>query len=153
MTTSSVNKGSTASLEKVAMVAKSEENRAASHHQRQQAAASQSQQRLGQLEQFRAEYEQRLEKLASTGIDARQMVDYRKFLGSLNDAIVRQTQEVVKSEAQVEGSREQLIDRTQRRESLDSLVERSRAVLLKEADRREQRLSDERNLQQHGKPA
>ena len=87
------------SIDKVAMVARSEESRAATAHQQQQELATQSQQRLGQLEQFRAEYEERLKSMASGGMDARQMADYRRFLAGLNDAIERQNEEVVRTES------------------------------------------------------
>ena len=136
-------------LDKVALVAQAEQNKAAATHQRQQAALSASRERLGQLEQFRAEYEARLEAMAGAGMDARQLADYRRFLASLNDAILRQGDEVARDETGVTQTREALQARSLRRDSVDQLVERTRAALLMADERREQRLSDESALQQH----
>ena len=136
-------------LDKVALVARAEQNRAAQKHQRGQEQLSASQQRLGQLEQFRAEYESRLESLAGSGIDARQLADYRRFLASLNDAISRQGEEVSRSESTLRDSRDELQERSRRRDSVDQLVERTRAALLKEGERREQRRNDDSSLEQH----
>ena len=137
------------SIDKVAMVARSEESRAATAHQQQQELATQSQQRLGQLEQFRAEYEERLKSMASGGMDARQMADYRRFLAGLNDAIERQNEEVVRTEESVAGSREQLLQRSMRRESIDTLADRTRAAMLQAEERRDQLKSDELAMERH----
>ncbi|EAQ98439.1 flagellar export protein FliJ [Congregibacter litoralis] len=136
-------------LDKVAMLARSQESRAAGTLQRSQQALDQSAARRSQLEQFKQEYEQRLQAMASTGMDARQLADYRLFLRNLNDAISHQDQEVSRSEAELETHREALVDRSLRRSSVDELVNRGRLDLLRETDKQEQKQSDEMSLQRH----
>jgi len=139
----------TQQLDKVAFVAQTEENRAAAAHQNDKRALDQSEQRLSQLQAFRNEYEQRLEHMTSNGIDARQLADYRRFLSNLNDAIDRQGGEVQRSQGAVDESREVLVQRSMRRDSLDQLLERTRVTQQRESERQEQRQADETNLQQH----
>lgn len=136
-------------LDKVAMLARSQENRAAGTFQRSQQALDQSAARRTQLEQFKAEYEQRLQAMGRAGMDARQLADYRLFLSNLNDAIHLQDQDVSRSAAELESSREALVDRSLRRSSVDELVHRGRLNLLREGDKQEQQLSDESSLQRH----
>jgi flagellar FliJ protein len=136
-------------LDKVAMLARSEENRAAGTLHKSQQALDESAARLSQLEQFKREYEQRLEAIASSGIDARQLVDYRKFLHNLNDAINVQDKEIHRGESELELSREALVDRSLRRSTVDELISRGRVALQQEASKREQRHSDELTLQRH----
>lgn len=136
-------------LDKVAMLARSEENRAAGTLHKSQQALDQSSARLSQLEQFKREYEQRLEAIASSGIDARQLVDYRRFLHNLNNAISAQDEEIGRGESQLQSSREALVDRSLRRSSVDELISRGRISLQQEENKREQRRSDELTLQRH----
>jgi flagellar FliJ protein len=136
-------------LDKVALLARSAENRAAGALQEGRRQLQRSNGQLTQLEQFKIEYEQRLEVLAQDGMEARQLQDYRRFLANLNAAIDRQGQEVARDEASIVEQREAYVDRSVRRESLDMLLERGRAMLLRDQDRREQRDSDERALRYH----
>ncbi|WOJ93306.1 flagellar export protein FliJ [Congregibacter variabilis] len=136
-------------LDKVAMLARSQESRAAGSFQRSQQALDQSAARLSQLEQFKQEYETRLQAMASSGMDARQLADYRLFLRNLNDAISVQDQDFSRSETELESSREALVDRSLRRSSVDELINRGRLNLLKDDDKREQQHSDEMSLQRY----
>ncbi|MFK7828949.1 MAG: flagellar export protein FliJ [Congregibacter sp.] len=136
-------------LDKVGLVARSEEARAATELQQRQQLVQQSQTRLGQLEQFRSEYEARLQGMSNAGIDARQLSDYRRFLANLNDAINQQGNEVAQGEAKLVEGRDELKDRSLRRGSLDELVSRTRASLARESVRIEQLQSDERSMQRY----
>jgi flagellar FliJ protein len=130
-------------LDKVAMLARSRENAAATDLHRKQQDLQNSNQRLDQLMSFKSEYEARLEVMARSGMDARQLADYRRFLGSLNDAIRTQGEDVDRSRDRVDASRDAYIDRSLRRGSVDELISRSRAALAADEARREQRASDE----------
>ena len=141
----------TGQLGKVAFAAQTEENRAAAAHRNDQRALDRSEQRLNQLQAFRLEYEQRLERMTSEGIDARQLADYRRFLSNLNAAIERQGQEVQRGQSAVDDSREALLQRAMRRDSLDQLLERARVTQHRENERREQKLIDETSLQRHSR--
>ena len=136
----------TGQLGKLVFAAQAEENRAALAHRKERRALDQSAQRLNQLRAFRREYEQRLEGMASRGIDARQLADYRRFLSQLNEAIERQGHEVQGRRRAAEDSREALLRRAVRRESLDQLLERARLNQRRARERREQKLSDEAAL-------
>jgi flagellar FliJ protein len=136
-------------LDKVAMLARSQESRAAGALQKNQQSLEVSNARLSQLEQFKREYEQRLDAMAREGIDARRLADYRRFLLSLNDAINTQGREITRGEQAVQSSRDEFRDRSLRRGSVDELISRGRATLVLEESRREQRLSDEGSLQRH----
>lgn len=136
----------TGQLGKLVFAAQAEENRAALAHRNERRALDQSAQRLNQLRVFRLEYEQRLERTASKGIDARRLADYRRFLSQLNEAIERQGHEVQRGRSAVEDSREALLRRAMRRESLDRLLERARLKQRRDRERREQKLSDEAAL-------
>jgi flagellar FliJ protein len=133
-------------LDKVALLARSKETAAASALHRQQAQLQSSSHRLEQLESFKAEYELKLESLARTGMDARQLVAYRRFLAGLNDAIRLQGEEVDRSQERVEASRETFVDHSLRRGNVDELIGRSRAARAAEEARREQRATDEDTL-------
>ncbi|MEM6545236.1 MAG: flagellar export protein FliJ [Pseudomonadota bacterium] len=136
-------------LDKVAVVARADESKAANVHQQRQQVAQQSQQRLGQLEQFRQEYETRLSALGKSGMDARQLADYRRFLSGLSDAISRQGDELQRDRANMVASQNDLREQSLRRMTVDELIAQTRAGLLREEERREQKLNDETSLQRH----
>lgn len=133
-------------LDKVALLARSQESKAASSLQRSQQVLDASSARLAQLETFRKEYEERLAQMSESGIDARQLADYRRFLANLNDAIRRQGDEVSRGEGEVRASRDFFVDRSLRRSSVDELISRGRAHEAREDDRREQRRTDESTM-------
>jgi flagellar FliJ protein len=136
-------------LSKVALLARSRQNEAAGRLQegRQQLARSSSQ--LTQLEAFKAEYEARREQAAQNGMAARQLQDYRRFLANLDAAIDRQGGEVSRDAEALQASREDLLDRSVRRESLELLIARGQKLLLLDQERREQRDHDERSARDH----
>lgn len=133
-------------LDKVALLARSRENEAANALQRNKQALVDSSQRLEQLKGFKQEYEHRLQAMAGSGMDARQLADYRRFLASLNDAIDVQGQEVGRGEERVQASHEEFVDKSLRRGNVDELIGRSRAAQAVEEARREQKATDEGTL-------
>ncbi len=136
-------------LDKVALLARSRETAAASALQRQQQELQSSNSRLEQLQTFKNEYEARLHAMSSSGMDARQLADYRRFLAGLNDAIRLQGDEVDRSQARVDESRETFVDRSLRRGNVDELIGRSRVAQALDDARREQRLADDDSLSRH----
>ncbi|MEM8492710.1 MAG: flagellar export protein FliJ [Pseudomonadota bacterium] len=139
-------------LEKVSAVARARESQAAAVHQQRLQSADQSQQRLGQLQEFRSEYEKRLSNLAGSGMDARQLAGYRRFLSGLNDAISRQGETIQRDQENVELSRNQLLEQSTRRMTVEELVAHTRADLLREEEKREQKLNDETVIRRHQEP-
>ncbi len=136
-------------LDKVALLARSRETAAATALQRQQQELQSSNSRLEQLQTFKSEYEARLHAMSSSGMDARQLADYRRFLAGLNDAIRLQGDEVDRSQARVDESRETFIDTSLRRGNVDELIGRSRVAQALDDARREQRLADDDSLSRH----
>ena len=136
-------------LDKVALLARSKENAAATELHRQRQALQTSNSRLEQLESFKTEYESRLESLSRSGMDARQLADYRRFLAGLNDAIRIQGEEVDRGQERVDASREAYVDRNLRRGNVDELIGRSRAALATDEARKEQRIADEGALDRY----
>lgn len=136
-------------LDKVAMVARNDETRAAGTLHQHQKVLRESSARLEQVRAFKVEYAQRLDALASNGIDARRLVDYRRFLGKLNEALQLLETQINRNEQDVKTSRDAFVDRTARRGSVDELITRGRAALAEEERRAEQRQSDEISLQRH----
>ncbi|MEO1079354.1 MAG: flagellar export protein FliJ [Pseudomonadota bacterium] len=136
-------------LDKVALVARSRESSAANALQRQQQELQTSSSRLEQLQTFKNEYEARLQAMSSSGMDARQLVDYRRFLAGLNDAIRVQGDEVDRGQERVDASRETFIDRSLHRGNVDELIGRSRVAQALDDARREQRLADDDSLTRH----
>jgi flagellar FliJ protein len=138
-------------LDKVALLARSKESAAASQLHREKQALQTSSSRLEQLETFKNEYETRLASLARSGMDARQLADYRRFLAGINDAIRIQGEEVDRGQERVETSREAFVDRSLRRGNVDELIGRSRAALAADQARKEQRVADEGSLERHAR--
>ncbi|MEL7046701.1 MAG: flagellar export protein FliJ [Pseudomonadota bacterium] len=136
-------------LDKVALVARSRESSAANALQRQQQELQTSSSRLEQLQTFKNEYEARLQAMSSSGMDARQLADYRRFLAGLNDAIRVQGDEVDRGQERVDASRETFIDRSLHRGNVDELIGRSRVAQALDDARREQRLADDDSLTRH----
>lgn len=136
-------------LDKVATLARSEESRAAGVMQQNRQTLEQSNARLAQLNSFKGEYEERLSSLASKGIDARRLADYRSFLSKLDEAISMLEQEIGRHESELRSSRDAYVQRSTRRSSVDELIQRGRLALAQAEGRREQRANDEANLQRH----
>jgi flagellar FliJ protein len=116
----------------------------ASQHNHQQKCTQ-----LEQLQQFKREYETRLETLGEQGIEARQLQDYRNFLHKLNQAIDQQNVEIHSAEHDVDAARQQWLSKSQRSSALDHLVDQQQLRVRQAQDKSEQRESDEASLTRH----
>jgi flagellar protein FliJ len=104
------------------------------------------QQQLEQLEEFYGEYTRRFEQAASTGMNARQLNDYRVFMHNLESAIKQKYQQLREADNNVEARRDEWIDKHQRSKNLTNFSDQlSREKLLKNT-RREQNESDDRSV-------
>jgi flagellar FliJ protein len=106
-----------------------------------------AQQRLQELEHYRADYARQLDARASTGIGAMALRDYQTFLARLDDAIRQQAQIVSRSATELEFERSRWRDAAIRLKSVSTVIEKwqheDRAI----ADRAAQIETDERALQ------
>tara|TARA_R110001592_G_scaffold363398_2_gene687974 strand:- start:43565 stop:44002 length:438 start_codon:yes stop_codon:yes gene_type:complete len=114
--------------------------------QRHQASCDQ----LAQLEQFKREYEQKLEAMSEGGMPARQLQDFRVFLANLNQAIEQQGKESGMSQQSLDSAREVWLKKTQRSSSLDQLVEQLQTGQRRDRDKAEQRDADEKSMGRNG---
>lgn len=102
-------------------------------------------QQVQQLESYRLEYVRKLQTTLKSGTSLATVNDYRRFIASLDDAIVRAQTELANRQLVVT-ERQQALQHEQRRlKSYDTLVSRREQTLLRQEERRELRHTDEIN--------
>ncbi len=106
---------------------------------------SKEQAQLEQLTGFFDEYSQRFSSAGATGMNARQMGDFRAFFGQLDSAIEAQRQTLVDLGAQVTERQTQWIEKHQRTQSLSQALVQVQKEQLLQRNKREQKEQDERS--------
>ena len=101
---------------------------------------------LDQLIQFKVDYELTLEKKGSEGMPARQLQDYRLFLGKLTQAIDKQRSDIEESKASLASVQAQWLSKSRRTSALEHLVEERHKTRIKTRDKAEQKASDEHTM-------
>lgn len=99
--------------------------------------------RCEQIEQYRAEYRQRLTDTASRGMRIHQWNDFQLFLAKLDVAVEQQAQELVRAEAQVEAAKQTWREREQDVKAYELLQARHEEREGQREARREQSMADE----------
>lgn len=131
-------------LDTVAMLARTEEERAARELMSRQATRRRDDQQLDQLRAFQSEYEERLQQMAASGMPARQLADFRQFLANLNRAVESQSASAAQSSEAAQAKRSEWVDKASRRSGLDDFLLRYRAQERRGAERvEEKRAHDE----------
>lgn len=130
-------------MDKVAAVAKLEEQKSARELSVRQQNHQQKCDQLEQLVQFKEGYELTLGEKGGEGMAARQLQDYRLFLSKLSQAIEQQTRDVQESEKNLSMMRAQWLSDSQRKSALDHLVDERQKEQVKIRDKIEQKESDE----------
>jgi flagellar FliJ protein len=133
-------------MEKVAAVAKVDEQQSAIDFSASAQTHAGKRQQLDQLLQFKADYESMLATKSREGITASQLQDYRLFLAKLNQAIEQQTQVLKAAEAELAEVRSAWIDKSQRKSALEHLVEERQKAQRRLKEKAEQAESDERAM-------
>jgi len=133
-------------LGKVGIMAKSAEQKSAQAFKKNRQGHQQKSAQLDQLMLFKDEYEARLHTLCEQGMAARQLLDYRRFLGKLNQAIHQQLKNVKVSEESLGVAREEWISKSRRNLALDQLLERQKKIQLRSSEKAEQKIADEEAL-------
>ena len=100
--------------------------------------------KLGELERYKAEYEQGFQQRAAGGIGVTELRDYQAFLARLAEAIKQQQALVNRARAEHEAERVKWQEALKRSKALGHVVERWQAEERHVIERREQRESDER---------
>jgi flagellar FliJ protein len=104
----------------------------------------QSEDKLGELEQYRADYQRAYHDRVALGISSAGLRDYQLFLARLSEAIRQQTQLVATARLERDQERQRWQDAARRAKAIDHVVENWQNQDRRDADRREQRDSDER---------
>jgi flagellar FliJ protein len=104
----------------------------------------QSENKLTELEQYRADYQRAYHDRVAAGISSAGLRDYQLFLARLSEAIRQQTQLVAAARLERDGERLRWQDAARRAKAIDHVVENWQGQDRRDADRREQRDSDER---------
>jgi flagellar FliJ protein len=100
--------------------------------------------KLGELERYKAEYEQSFAQRAGRGIGVMELRDYQAFLARLAEAIKQQQALVNRARADHQAERVKWQEALKRSKALGHVVERWQAEERHVTERREQRESDER---------
>jgi len=103
------------------------------------------QDQLKQLTGFFEEYSERFNNAGATGMNARQLGDFRAFFGQLDNAIEAQRQTLVDLGAQVTERQTQWIEKHQRTQSLSQALVQVQKEQLLQRNKREQKEQDERS--------
>lgn len=98
--------------------------------------------KLQVLHGYRAEYQDRLDRSSTTGIGMGELINYRRFLTQLDQAVAQQRRALEQSELSLQAARVRWQESRRSLKSYEVLIERrARAAALK-ASRREQREMD-----------
>lgn len=100
---------------------------------------------LDNLMRYQADYNQRLNSDASTGMNAQKMNEYIEFLSKLSIAIERQEQVIEHAKQALEEKKLFWFSKRGRSKALDSVLERYVQDEAKQLDKREQNELDDRN--------
>jgi len=102
---------------------------------------------LKQLKLYKEEYQQQLTERLKATISAIEIQDYQYFFASLDNAIAQQTEIVKQSAEQLEASRNNWLDKKQEVAKISRAAENLKGQEAATELGKEQRESDERNLQ------
>jgi flagellar FliJ protein len=106
---------------------------------------SKEQDQLKQLTGFFEEYSERFNNAGATGMNARQLGDFRAFFGQLDNAIEAQRETLVDLGAQVTERQTLWIEKHQRTQSLSQALVQVQKEQLLQRNKREQKDQDERS--------
>jgi flagellar FliJ protein len=106
---------------------------------------SKEQDQLNQLTGFFDEYRERFNSKGATGMNARQLSDFRTFFGQLDNAIESQRQVMVDMGAKVVERQTLWIEKHQRTSSLSQALENVKKEQLMQRNKREQKEVDDRS--------
>ncbi|SIR83608.1 flagellar FliJ protein [Aquipseudomonas alcaligenes] len=98
---------------------------------------------LGELERYRADYQQQWISEGSKGVSGQWLMNYQRFLSQLETAIGQQLQSIAWHRQNVDKARAAWQQRYARVEGLRKLVQRYLDEARAAADKREQKLLDE----------
>ncbi len=140
-----------ARLAPVIDMAERAEREAAVQLGRCQGLLSQAQVKLGELEQYRGDYQQQWISEGQRGVSGQWLMNYQRFLSQLETAIGQQRQTLDWHRANLDKVRDLWQQRHARLEGLRKLVQRYLEEARLAEDKREQKLLDELAQRLHGR--
>ena len=132
-------------LKPIQQVAQVREREAASAFGESRRRLEEEEQRLAELETYRAEYLQRFRTLQQQGITVAQLLEYQAFLGKLETALRHQAEIVELRRTDAERRMAAWTDRRTHTRAMDRAVENLAEAELKAGERRDQKALDDRN--------
>jgi flagellar protein FliJ len=132
-------------LRPVQQIAATKERNAARTMGQARQSLAQEEAKLAQLKRYHQEYLDRFQEVASQGMSANQLQEYRAFLSKLDEAIREQQKVVAASMANHSSHKDNWKQKRTRTQALGKVVERYRREERQAADRSEQKENDERN--------
>lgn len=132
-----------ARLAPVVEMAERDEREAARKMAHMQGLLAQAETQLGELESYRADYQQQWLSEGSKGVSGQWLMNYQRFLSQLETAIGQQQQSIHWHRQNLDKARSAWQQRYARVEGLRKLVQRYLDEARAAEDKREQRLLDE----------
>ena len=132
-----------ARLAPVVEMAEREEREAARQMAHMQGLLARAEAQLGELERYRADYQQQWISEGRQGVSGQWLMNYQRFLSQLETAIGQQLQSIAWHRHNLDKARELWQQRYTRVEGLRKLVQRYVDEARAAEDRREQKLLDE----------
>ncbi len=132
-----------ARLAPVVEMAEREEREAARQMAHMQGLLARAEAQLGELERYRADYQQQWISEGGKGVSGQWLMNYQRFLSQLETAIGQQLQSIAWHRQNLDKARELWQQRYARVEGLRKLVQRYIDEARAAEDRREQKLLDE----------
>lgn len=130
-------------IQRVASIAKSDQEKAAMALARATEKSQQAKDQSDQLKSYRTDYEQHFDDMSKEGTDARTVGEYRKFLGNLDEAIGVQDAQVEQTHNRVGESQANWMAQRARQKALEQLADIQAQRSHSLAERREQKALDE----------
>lgn len=104
--------------------------------------------RLEMLEQYRAEYAERLRTATAEGLTVQVITNYHDFLARIDTAIEQQSEQLRRSEKDTERGKQHWQEQNTRLKAIDTLSNRHDEKIRRAEDKQEQKLLDEYSARQ-----
>lgn len=102
-----------------------------------------AQNKLEMLEQYRRDYQDKLQDAQRAGMELTDLRNFQDFLYRLDDAIAQQTAVVAQTRISVQQGRNELMEAQRRMKSFDTLESRHTETVKKQEAKIEQKIQDE----------
>ena len=105
--------------------------------------------KLQLLENYRAEYVERFQEAAKSGISPQQWANYQDFTGKLDEAVAQQRKIVEASNGRTAAGQQHWLDQRNKVKAFDTLAVKHQHAQRYQDGRNEQKISDELTTRKH----